>query len=177
MSLSAFVGRNPALYLTVSSQVALSSVPLCGRRCLGWRSLYFFLQKEHFSLERLVQGLETREQIQIHYWSGCMWQRWEKEEEASMCMSGISAADGALWGGRVPVLSGVCCVLSDVPARAAQAHLQSAARRDHACGEDRGTEADGRARERVVQPAVGQRGEWQSFQTQTLCASLPPSPR
>lgn len=61
MSPSAFVGRNPALYLTISSQVALSSVPLCGRRCLGWRSLYFFLQKEHFSLESLVQGLERQE--------------------------------------------------------------------------------------------------------------------
>lgn len=76
-----------------------------------------------------------------------------------MSMSGISAADGALSGGSVPVLSGVCCVLSDVPTRAAQAHLQSAARRDHARGEDCGAEADGRACERVVQPAVGQRGE------------------
>lgn len=38
---------------------------------------------------------------------------------------GISAATtGALSGGSVPVLSGVCCVLSDVPTRAAQAHLQ-----------------------------------------------------
>lgn len=47
---------------------------------------------------------------------------------------------------------------ADVQTWAAQAHLQSAAGWDHAGGQERGAEADGRAGERVVQPALGLRG-------------------
>ena len=89
MSPSAFVGRNPALYLTISSQVALSSVPLLGRRCLGWTSIYFFLQKEHFSLERLVQGLE-RQESRFKYLTGLVARgnaEWRRKMPPCVCQA------------------------------------------------------------------------------------------
>lgn len=166
MSPSAFVGRN-CLYLTISSQVAPAVFPCAG---VGEEAFLFSSERTFFLREAGPGFGETGEQIQMHSWSGCMWRRWEKKVDASMSMSGISALtvrsqEGAslFWVGLLCSVrcadwhKPICKVLCDGIMRV---------------GEGSGAEADGRACERVVQPAGGSERVGQSFQTQNFAAQV-----